>query len=49
VQYITDRIGEYAELGFDEVIIPDFALGASREDRFANYELFTAEIVPALT
>ena len=46
---IIDQIGQFAELGFDEVIVPDFTLGASREERFAAYEMFTADIVPQLT
>ena len=47
--HIIDQIGQFAEQGFDEVIIPDFTLGATREERFAAYELFTAEIVPQLS
>ncbi len=45
-QHIIEQIGEYVEQGFNEVIVPDFTLGASREERFAAYELFTAEVVP---
>jgi len=43
---IIDQIGQFAELGFDEVIVPDFTLGATREERFAAYEMFTTDIVP---
>jgi len=46
---IVDEIGKYAELGFDEVIIPDFTLGKTRGERFDAYELFSAEIVPHFT
>lgn len=49
VAHIIDQIGQYAEQGFDEVIIPDFTLGATREERFAAYELFNTEIVPHLS
>lgn len=44
-QHIIDQIGSYAEQGFDEVIVPDFTLGASREERFDAYELFNTQIV----
>jgi len=44
--HIIEQIGQFGELGFDEVIVPDFTLGATREERFAAYELFTAEVVP---
>ncbi len=49
VAHIIDQIGQYAEQGFDEVIIPDFTLGATREERFAAYELFNTEVVPHLS
>lgn len=48
-EHIIDQIGQFGELGFDEVIIPDFTLGASKEERAAVYELFTAEVVPQLS
>ncbi len=47
--HIVDQIGQFGELGFDEIIIPDFTLGATREERFAAYDLFTADIVPQLS
>ena len=43
---IVDAIGEYGELGFDEVIVPDFTLGSTQAERAAAYETFTTEIVP---
>jgi len=46
VERIMDAVGEYAELGFDEVIVPDFALGKSAEQRFDAYERIAAEVVP---
>ena len=45
VAFIVDQIGEFVEMGFDEIIVPDFTLGATREDRFAAYETFTNEVV----
>ena len=45
-EHIIDQIGTFVELGFDEIIVPDFTLGATREERVAAYEMFTAEIVP---
>ncbi len=49
VEHIIDQIGQYAELGFDEVIIPDFTLGGTPEERTAAYEMFDTEIVPQLS
>jgi len=43
---IIEAVGEYAALGFDEAIIPDFALGATTEQRFNAYEQIAAEVVP---
>lgn len=43
---IIDAIGQYAELGFEEVIVPDFTLGSSPEKRAASYEKMWSEIVP---
>jgi len=48
-EHIIDEIGKYAELGFDEVIVPDFTLGATPEERSAAYDLFTTDIVPHLS
>jgi len=47
--HIVEQIGQYGELGFDEVIVPDFTLGSTPEERRDAYELFTADIVPQLT
>jgi len=43
---VIEAVGEYAELGFDEVIVPDFALGATAEARRDAYEQIAAEVVP---
>jgi len=47
--HIVDQIGKFVELGFDEVIVPDFTLGATGQERSDAYELFTAEVVPHFT
>ncbi|HSP29806.1 MAG TPA: LLM class flavin-dependent oxidoreductase [Ilumatobacteraceae bacterium] len=41
---LVEEIGRYAELGFDELIVPDFTLGASADERTANYRQFWSEI-----
>jgi probable F420-dependent oxidoreductase len=46
--HLVEQFGRYAELGFDEFIVPDFTLGGSAEERTANYELLMAEVVPQL-
>jgi len=43
---IVEALGRYAELGFDEVIIPDFTLGESPEARADAYRWFMADIIP---
>jgi len=43
---IIEQMGAYVELGFDEVIVPDFALGRSAEERFDNYRRFMENIAP---
>ena len=45
-EVIIDAIGRYAELGFDEVIVPDFSLGETVEERREAYERFTANVIP---
>jgi alkanesulfonate monooxygenase SsuD/methylene tetrahydromethanopterin reductase-like flavin-dependent oxidoreductase (luciferase family) len=47
--HLVDQLGRYAEQGFDEVIVPDFTLGATQEERFSAYEHFAAAIIPQLT
>lgn len=49
VERIIEAVGEYAELGFDEVIVPDFALGKTAEQRAEAYEQVAAEVVPHCT
>ena len=43
---IVEAIGQYAELGFDEVIVPDFTIGKTAENRREAYEMFMADIAP---
>jgi probable F420-dependent oxidoreductase len=46
---LVDQLGRYAELGFDEFIVPDFTLGGTAEERFANYRLIQSDVIPQLT
>jgi probable F420-dependent oxidoreductase len=43
-QQLVDEIGRYVELGFDELIVPDFTLGGTAEERAARYREFDAEV-----
>ena len=45
---LVDVLGQYEELGFDELIIPDFTLGGTAEERFANYRLLQSEVISQL-
>ncbi len=42
--HVADQLGRYAEGGFDEVIVPDFTLGATPEERRDAYRRFAADI-----
>ena len=42
---LVDVVGAYREQGFDEIIVPDFTMGASESERFDNYSRFDAEVV----
>lgn len=42
--HIVEQLGHYREQGFDEVIVPDFTLGPTAEQRFDAYRRFDAEI-----
>jgi alkanesulfonate monooxygenase SsuD/methylene tetrahydromethanopterin reductase-like flavin-dependent oxidoreductase (luciferase family) len=46
--YIVEQIGRYAEQGFDEVIVPDFTLGASPEARLEAHRRFAGNIAAQL-
>lgn len=45
---LTEQLGELGALGFDEVIIPDFTLGESPEQRRENFERVAANVIPHL-
>jgi probable F420-dependent oxidoreductase len=45
VAQIVDAIGRYAELGFDEFIVPNFNFGAERQQRQERLERIDADIV----
>ena len=45
-EQIIDALGQYAATGFDEVIVPDFTLGATAEARMDAYDRFRADIIP---
>lgn len=48
VEQVIDEVGQLSEMGFDEFIVPDFALGKGRSERFAAYGKFIDEVAPAL-
>jgi alkanesulfonate monooxygenase SsuD/methylene tetrahydromethanopterin reductase-like flavin-dependent oxidoreductase (luciferase family) len=45
VDQIVDAMGRYAELGFDEFIVPDANLGRDRAQRRERLERIDADIV----
>jgi len=47
-EQIIDELNQLSALSFDEVIVPDFTLGASPEERREAYQRFAAEIAPAV-
>ena len=42
---LTDTLGRYGELGFDEFIVPDFNLGASAAERRQRLERLAGEVL----
>lgn len=46
---LVEEIGRYVELGFDELIVPDFTLGGTAEERVAKYDEFQTEVVAQLS
>lgn len=42
---IADAVARYRQLGFDEIIFPDFTLGADPDQRRANYERLSREVL----
>jgi probable F420-dependent oxidoreductase len=47
-EQLVDEIGRYAELGFDEFIVPDFTLGASAQERADRYASLRSDILSQL-
>jgi probable F420-dependent oxidoreductase len=45
---LTDEIGRYAELGFDEFIVPDFTLGSTADERADRYRAFLSDVAGAV-
>jgi alkanesulfonate monooxygenase SsuD/methylene tetrahydromethanopterin reductase-like flavin-dependent oxidoreductase (luciferase family) len=47
-EHLVEQFGRYAELGFDEVIIPDFTLGSSPEERQDRYRELQSDVFAQL-
>lgn len=41
---LVDAVGQYKELGFDEICVPDFTMGQTPTERSDNYEKFWNEV-----
>ena len=46
---IVDAVGRFVEAGFDEIIVPDFTLGADAHARRDSYETFRTDVLPHFT
>jgi alkanesulfonate monooxygenase SsuD/methylene tetrahydromethanopterin reductase-like flavin-dependent oxidoreductase (luciferase family) len=46
-EVMIQSIARYRDLGFDEIIVPDFVLGDSAEVRRESYERFARDVIPA--
>lgn len=46
---LVDEIGRYADLGFDEFIVPDFTLGSSADERADTYRRLHQDVFTQLT
>ena len=44
--HIVEQLGRYAEQGYDEVIVPDFTLGGTSDERLDAYRRFAEDIAP---
>ena len=44
-QQLVDQFGQYAELGFDEFIMPDWNLGVDRSERADNVARIKADVI----
>ena len=47
-QQLLDQLGQYADLGFDEFILADWNLGASKAERSDNLARIKAEVLDRL-
>jgi probable F420-dependent oxidoreductase len=47
-QQLVDQVGQYAELGFDEFILPDWNLGTDRSERADNIARIKTEVLDHL-
>ncbi len=45
-EQIIDALSQYAAIGFREVIVPDFTLGGTAEERLDAYARFRDDIIP---
>jgi hypothetical protein len=45
-EQIIDALGKFAATGFKEVIVPDFTLGGTAEERRDAYSRFRDDIIP---
>jgi alkanesulfonate monooxygenase SsuD/methylene tetrahydromethanopterin reductase-like flavin-dependent oxidoreductase (luciferase family) len=45
---LVDEVARYVELGFDELIIPDFTLGASALERAERYASLRTDVLSQL-
>ncbi len=41
---LVDAVGQYKDLGFDEICVPDFTMGQTPSERSDNYEKFWNEV-----
>ena len=47
-EQLVDQLGQYADLGFDEFILPDWNLGTHRAERSDNLARIKAEVLDQL-
>jgi len=47
-QQLADQVGRYAELGFDEFILPDWNLGTDKAERADNLARIRTEVLGQL-
>jgi alkanesulfonate monooxygenase SsuD/methylene tetrahydromethanopterin reductase-like flavin-dependent oxidoreductase (luciferase family) len=41
---LVDAVGQYADAGIEELIVPDFTLGRTATERLDSYDRFWAEV-----